>query len=106
MEEANSGEECKVVRSQLESLLDQSDLIWRQRAKIEWMWGGDRNTKFYHACLILEDGPIIFPIFSDVDGQDFNSITEVQLAFVNYFKSLFTSDNAGDMTLCLQPLNC
>jgi hypothetical protein len=50
MEEVNSGEECKAVRSQLESLLDQSDLIWRQRAKIEWMWGGDRNMKFYHAC--------------------------------------------------------
>ena len=29
---------------------------------------------------------------------------EVQSAFVNYFKSLFTSKSASDMSPCLQPL--
>jgi hypothetical protein len=84
--------------------MDQSDLIWRQRAKIEWMRGGDRNTKFYHACANSQRRSNHISSISDVDGQDFKSIEEVQLAFV--FKNLFTSNNAGDMTPCLQPLNC
>ncbi|XP_059431606.1 uncharacterized protein LOC132165127 [Corylus avellana] len=38
------------LKSDLAKLQDDEDLYWRQRAKIEWMRGGDRNSKFFHAC--------------------------------------------------------
>jgi hypothetical protein len=41
---------------------------------------------------------------SNKEGHAFTSMEEVQSAFVNYFQSLFTSDIAGDMSPCLQPL--
>jgi hypothetical protein len=105
-DEVDSGEESKAVRLQLESLLDQSDLLWRQRARLEWMRGGDRNTKYYHACANSRRRSNYISSVSDVDGKIVKSIEEVQLAFINYFKNLFTSDNIGDMTPCLQALNC
>lgn len=94
------GEETKAVKKNLEALLDQSDLMWRQRAKTDWLQGGDRNTKFFHACAnARKKSNFIFSI-SNMEGHTFISTEEVQLAFVNYFQSSFTSDIAGDMSSC------
>jgi hypothetical protein len=40
----------------------------------------------------------------DIEGQHFTSTDEVQSAFINYFKSLFTYESACNMSPCLQPL--
>lgn len=34
---------------ELEELLDSEELLWRQRAKVQWFSEGDKNTKFFHA---------------------------------------------------------
>ena len=33
----------------LSKLQEEDDLYWKQRAKVEWMRFGDRNTRFFHA---------------------------------------------------------
>lgn len=33
---------------QLDLLLDQEEVHWRQRSKIKWLKVGDRNTGFFH----------------------------------------------------------
>jgi hypothetical protein len=37
------------IKSELDSLLEQEELKWRQKAKENWLMYGDRNSKFFHA---------------------------------------------------------
>jgi hypothetical protein len=78
-------EEEKALKSKLHSLLEQEDLKWRQRVKVEWLPNGDRNTKFFHACAnqrmrINNIGNIL-----DVNGISCTRPEDVERAFVGYF---------------------
>jgi hypothetical protein len=35
---------------ELDSLLEQEELKWQQRAKVNWLKHGDRNSKYFHAA--------------------------------------------------------
>lgn len=37
------------MKLQLESKLDKEEVLWKQRAKIQWLVEGDRNTNFFHS---------------------------------------------------------
>jgi hypothetical protein len=41
--------EIKILQQEIDVLLEQEDLKWKQRAKINWYDKGDRNTSYYHA---------------------------------------------------------
>jgi hypothetical protein len=40
----------RVLKDEINGLLEQQDLKWKQRAKEAWLQKGDRNTKYFHAC--------------------------------------------------------
>jgi predicted translin family RNA/ssDNA-binding protein len=53
--EQNKSEDADVefmqkLYADLTKLQEEEDLYWRQRAKVDWMRSGDRNTKFFHVC--------------------------------------------------------
>jgi hypothetical protein len=43
-------QEEHVMRYHLDKLEGQKNTYWKQRAHVEWMKNGDRNTRFFHAC--------------------------------------------------------
>ncbi|KAK8598499.1 hypothetical protein V6N13_094468 [Hibiscus sabdariffa] len=79
---------------ELESLLDQEEMLWRQKSCSDWIHLGDRNTSYFHrkakirkhrnriTCLQLRDGS-----WCDDEGA-------LKEEAVRYYKSLFSMDVA------------
>jgi hypothetical protein len=85
-----NGAEMKATRLALQGLLNKEDLRWRQRAKSDWLKGGDRNTRFFHACANARKKANHIAEITDIAGTQFSEPEEVQMAFINYFSDLFT----------------
>ncbi|XP_059431636.1 uncharacterized protein LOC132165159 [Corylus avellana] len=96
--------DIKLVKQNLQLLLDQEDLKWKQRAKAEWLKNGDRNTKYYHACANYRRNLNQISTIKDEQGVLWNSFDDVGRAFVNYFLDLFTASPVGNMEPCLAHL--
>jgi hypothetical protein len=90
----------------LKDLLDKEELWWRQRAKVEWLKSGDRNTRFFHACASDRKWRNHVGSITDENGNIWENSRDMGDAFVKYFTNLFTQGPDGDFSLCLQPITC
>lgn len=98
------GAELISVQKQLQAEIDKEDVQWKQRSKIDWLRGGDRNTKYYHACATTRRRKSQISCILDAAGQQCESPEEVQAAFINYFSALFATKTAENIEQCLQPI--
>lgn len=39
-----------VLRFKVDRIEEQIDIYWKQRAHVNWLTKGDRNTAFFHQC--------------------------------------------------------
>jgi hypothetical protein len=92
------------MQLELESLLDKEDVRWKQRAKANWLMQGDRNTKFYHACANQRRKTNLISKIRDEDGVTWESLEDIQVAFVDYFSNLFKAGPTIDIETCIQPI--
>jgi hypothetical protein len=92
------------LKEELNVLLEQEDLKWRQRAKEDWLRLGDKNTKFFHACANQCSKKKTIQQIVDMHGRLCTSQVEVQGAFVNYFQELFTAWADIDIKPCIRHL--
>ncbi|XP_042972903.1 uncharacterized protein LOC122304700 [Carya illinoinensis] len=53
LQDSDTGQNCgliKTIQKEIDELLEEEELKWRQRAKQRWLKDGDRNTKYFHRC--------------------------------------------------------
>jgi hypothetical protein len=98
-EEANpmKAHEEKELRQEIHNLLEQEEIKWKQRAKEEWLRGGDRNTKYFHACANHRQRKNRIDHIEDRMGRECEDAASVENAFVDYFQNLFTSFNVHEI---------
>lgn len=44
-----NGEEIRKIENQINNMLMDEDVYWKQRARANWLREGDKNTRFFHS---------------------------------------------------------
>ena len=74
---------------------------WRQRSKENWLKDGDKNTKYFHARANQKRSRSCIEQIFDGQGRVWSTQGDIGAAFINFFGSLFTSEQPGEMESCL-----
>jgi exonuclease III len=101
----NNREEEKTLRGEIDGLLEQEEIKWRQRANEEWLKNGDRNTKYFHACATQRRRKNMIDQILDGGGQTCNTAESIEDAFVRYYADLFTSASPVNLEACISAIN-
>ncbi|XP_057428997.1 uncharacterized protein LOC130722320 [Lotus japonicus] len=83
-----------------ETILRSEELYWAQQAKINWLNLGDRNTKFFHQSTIARQQRNKVEALLNEEGEWTYDSVNLKRLIVNYFKSLFSTDQGLPYSLC------
>jgi hypothetical protein len=84
--------------------LEEKDLMWRQRAKENWLKLGDRNSKYFHACANLKQRRSQILRIMDMQGRLCTEKEEIEKPFIDYFQDLFTTCTNLEVEECTKAL--
>lgn len=79
------------VELKLDKVLEREEIMWCQRARINWLRYGDRNTKFFHNYAKQRGRTNKIVGILGEDNRWRTGAVEIGCEFVNYFRQLFTS---------------
>ncbi|XP_042980066.1 uncharacterized protein LOC122310250 [Carya illinoinensis] len=92
LKETNEGHlytEISVLQKEVDSLLEAENSKWQQRAKQNWLRGGDRNTSFFHKCASQRRKQNLICNIRDNEGNETTSQKEISQIFQSFFQELF-----------------
>ncbi|KAK8607115.1 hypothetical protein V6N13_052861 [Hibiscus sabdariffa] len=82
---------------ELENILDQEELLWRQKSRSDWVVLGDRNTHYFHrkaVCRKQKKNRII--ALKLPSGEWCSDATTLRVEAAQFFQTLFTADAIPD----------
>ncbi|XP_020412737.1 uncharacterized protein LOC109947231 [Prunus persica] len=82
----------KHLQQEFEDLLDQEDVFWKQKSRVSWLQGGDRNTKFFHITTLVRRRRNRIERLKDINGDWISSKEGLKTLAVEYFHGLFLDD--------------
>lgn len=80
-----------LLKYKLERLEHQKDLYWKQRAHVNWMEKGDKNTPYFQAYASARKKTNRLNKLKKDNGEVVQEEAEMAAVITNYFCSLFTS---------------
>ncbi|KAL6222735.1 hypothetical protein ACLB2K_006126 [Fragaria x ananassa] len=79
------------LSSKLEVLLEEEHAYWKQRAKVQWLSDGDKNTKFFHRKASNRRAKNRLQGLFDNGGVRQLATEGMETVIVNYFQSMYAS---------------
>ncbi|KAL5747974.1 hypothetical protein ACOSQ2_025271 [Xanthoceras sorbifolium] len=96
---AGSWRDIRLVEKELDDLLLQEEIYWRQRSRVSWLKFGDRNSKFFHAKASARRKVNEILGLSDERGCWHSDPGSVHRIVYEYFLSIFSSSAPSPETL-------
>ncbi|KAK5777280.1 hypothetical protein PVK06_045247 [Gossypium arboreum] len=78
-----------LILEELEIALHREELLWKQKAKCDWLHLGDRNAKFYHFHIIQRKKKIQITALNNESGEWIYDTEELQSEAVKFFSKLY-----------------
>ena len=79
------------VKAELDSLLDQEEVYWKQRAKDFWLKEGDSNTRYFHSHASSKQKHNQIRKLNDADGNVVSNKDGLSNLAKTYFEGLFAA---------------
>ena len=79
------------LRAELDSLLDQEEVYWKQRAKDFWLKEGDSNTRYFHSHASLKQKHNQIRKLNDACGNEVSDREGLSNLVKTYFEGLFAA---------------
>ncbi|XP_040935318.1 uncharacterized protein [Gossypium hirsutum] len=74
---------------------DKEELFWEQRARINWLKNGDRNTSYFHNVADQRQFRGRITKLEDENGRKLSSTEEILRLASDYFVNLFSASSMG-----------
>ncbi|KAL0417527.1 UNVERIFIED_CONTAM: putative mitochondrial protein [Sesamum radiatum] len=95
---ASKIEESK-IRADIERLLSEEEVYWKQRGKVHWLKEGDRNTSYFHNRANTRRRSNDITRIKNGDGQWLEQEEEIRDHIETYFGEIFRSRNPSEEEL-------
>ncbi|XP_060961850.1 uncharacterized protein LOC133032047 [Cannabis sativa] len=83
----------------LEDLLEQEEVYWQQRSRVDWLSCGDRNTKFFHAKASSRKSNNKIKFLHNSLGQKVYSKEDIAAVVQAFYSDLFSSTSVDEEAL-------
>ncbi|KAK8606369.1 hypothetical protein V6N13_030652 [Hibiscus sabdariffa] len=80
----------------LEHLLDQEELLWRQKSRSDWISLGDRNTRYFHRRALCRKQRNKITALKISDGSWCDNDDTLMSEAVGFFKTLFEDNGSPE----------
>ncbi|KAK8715387.1 hypothetical protein V6N13_042721 [Hibiscus sabdariffa] len=77
---------------ELENILDQEELLWRQKSCSDWIIMGDHNTRYFHRRATCRKQQKRITSLKLSSGEWCSNVAILREEAANYFHTLFTAD--------------
>lgn len=73
--------------------MEKEEILWYQKARVEWLKNGDRNTSFFHLSTVIKQWRNKVVAIRDANDSWIFDKELVKAHFVNFFTKLFTEES-------------
>ena len=87
------GVELKAIEKQIDDLLIDEEVYWRQRSRVVWLREGDKNTKYFHSKATARKRKNKTRGIVDERNKWTEEADEIERILCDYFDNMFTSNN-------------
>jgi hypothetical protein len=98
----DNDEAIKQLQEEINFILEQDDIRWKQRAKQNWYQYGDQNTPFFHAWANHRRRVNQIRVIKDVEGREWKKPEDIGMAFCKFYQELFSAGESGRIAESLQ----
>ncbi|XP_043725962.1 uncharacterized protein LOC122672566 [Telopea speciosissima] len=94
----SQSKESEIQRS-LDLELQKEEELWRQKSRVDWLKGGDKNTAFFHVTTLKRRHRNKILKIKSSSGEWSSSEREVSDILCNHFQSLYSSEPLNNIAL-------